>query len=68
MAVAGASTLQGVNGLPDRLRARDQIEDRGGVYGLTKQLRDKNPTSAYKKTVDAAVFFRSVNLIECREA
>jgi len=36
--VAGASTLAGINGLPDPLPPRDQFEERSGVAWLEKQL------------------------------
>jgi hypothetical protein len=64
--VAGASTLAGVNGLPDPLPARDQFEDRSGVAWLEEQLRSQNRTRKYKKTVDAEVFIRNLDLQECR--
>jgi hypothetical protein len=65
--VAGASTLAGVNGLPDPLPARDQFEDRGGAAWLEAQLRSKNKARKYKKTDDAEVFIRRLALQECRD-
>ena len=64
--VAGASTLAGVNGLPDPLPPRNQFEDRSGVAWLTSQLRAKDATRAYKKRIDAETFVRAMNLSECR--
>jgi hypothetical protein len=64
--VAGASTLAGVNGLPDSLPERDQFEDRSGVAWLTAQMRAKNASRAYKKRLDGAIFVQSMNLAECR--
>jgi Domain of unknown function (DUF4276) len=64
--VAGASTLAGVNDLPDPLPARDQFEDRSGAAWLDGQLRSRKRTRRYKKTVDAKVFVRAMDLAECR--
>jgi hypothetical protein len=64
--VAGASTLAGVNGLPDPLPARDQFEERSGAAWLEAQLRSRNQARKYKKTADADVFVRAMNLQECR--
>jgi hypothetical protein len=64
--VAGASTLAGVNGLPDPLPARDRFEDRSGAAWLESQLRSKNKARKYKKTDDAEVFIRAMALQECR--
>ncbi len=65
--VAGASTLAGINDLPNVLPARDQFEDRSGAAWLAAQLRSRNKTRKYKKTVDAERFIRAMNLQECRE-
>src|SRR5205823_1816550 len=65
--VAGASTLAGVNGLPDPLPPRDNFEDRSGVHWLEGQLRSKDRARKYKKTVDAKEFVRFVDLSECRQ-
>jgi hypothetical protein len=65
--VAGASTLAGVNDLPNPLPARDQFEDRSGVTWLEAQLRSKSMTRKYKKTADAEAFIRVMALQECRE-
>jgi hypothetical protein len=65
--VAGASTLAGVNDLPDPLPARDQFEDRSGAAWLETQLRSKNKARKYKKTVDAEAFVRVMALQECRD-
>ncbi len=64
--VAGASTLAGVNGLPNPLPPRDQFEDRSGVAWLETQLRSQNKARKYKKTADAEVFVRAMDLRECR--
>jgi hypothetical protein len=64
--VAGASTLAGVNDLPNPLPARDQFEDRSGAAWLEAQLRSKSKSRKYKKTVDADAFVRVMNLQECR--
>jgi hypothetical protein len=65
--VAGASTLAGVNDLPDPLPARDQFEERSGAAWLEAQLRSKNKSRKYKKTVDAEAFVRAMALQECRD-
>jgi hypothetical protein len=65
--VAGASTLAGVNGLPDPLPERDKFEDRRGVKWLEAQLRSQNKARKYKKTVDADAFVREMALQECRD-
>jgi hypothetical protein len=64
--VAGASTLAGVNDLPDLLPDRDQFEERTGAAWLEAQLRSKGKARKYKKTVDAEVFVRKLDLRECR--
>lgn len=64
--VAGASSLAGVNGLPDLLPARDQVEDRRGAAWLETQLRSVNKGRKYRKTDDAEVFIRAMALQECR--
>lgn len=64
--VAGASTLAGVNGLPNELPARDVFEEQNGASWLGAQLRQVNHARKYKKTVDAEVFFRAMALEECR--
>ncbi len=64
--VAGASTLAGVSGLPDPLPVRDQFEDRSGAAWIDNQLRSVKQNRAYKKTIDAQVFVRRMNLQECR--
>jgi hypothetical protein len=65
--VAGASTLAGVNGLPDTLPARDQFEERSGAAWLEAQLRSRNQARKYKKTADAEAFVRVMALQECRD-
>jgi hypothetical protein len=64
--VAGASTLAGLNGLPDPLPPNDSPEVGSGATWLEQQLRSKNKSRKYKKTVDAEVFVRAMNLSECR--
>jgi hypothetical protein len=68
--VAGASALEGVNGLPDNLKdklpARGQFEDRSGAAWLEAQLRSQNKTRKYSKTDDAKEFVREMALQECR--
>lgn len=65
--VAGASTLAGVNGLPDSLPARDLFEERSGVAWIVKQMQIRNPARKYKKTTDAKVFVQAIDLGECRQ-
>jgi Domain of unknown function (DUF4276) len=65
--VAGASTLAGVNDLPEPLPARDQFEDRSGVAWLEAQLRGRDKARKYKKKTDAAEFVRAMALQECRD-
>jgi uncharacterized protein DUF4276 len=64
--VGGASTLAGVNGLPNPLPARNQFEDGNGAAWLKAQLRTLNKRRTYKKTVDAKVFVQAIDLAECR--
>jgi hypothetical protein len=64
--VAGASTLAVVNGLPDPLPPRDRFEDHSGAAWLKEQLHSRNRARTYKKTADAEVFVRSMDLQECR--
>jgi hypothetical protein len=64
--VAGASTLGGVNGLPDPLQPPDNPEDRSGEAWLEQQLRSQERTRHYKKTADAAVFVGRMSLDQCR--
>jgi hypothetical protein len=65
--VAGASTLAGVNDLPNPLPAREKFEERSGAAWLDAQLRSQNKARKYKKTADAEPFVRTMNLQECRE-
>ncbi|MFO0842586.1 MAG: DUF4276 family protein [Gemmataceae bacterium] len=65
--VAEASSLAGVNGLPDALPARGQFEDRSGAAWLEAQLRSQNKARKYRKTDDAEVFVRGMALQECRD-
>jgi hypothetical protein len=67
--VAGASTLAGVNDLPNPLPVRDKFEDRSGAAWLDDQLRrnSKSKSRKYKKTVDAGPFVRAMALQECRD-
>lgn len=65
--VAGASTLGGVNGLPDPLPPRDRFEDRSGAAWLETQLRSQQSTRKYRKTADAEVFVRAMALQKCRD-
>lgn len=64
--VAGASTLGGINNLPNPLPARDQFEERSGAAWLDEQLRFVCKTRKYKKTVDTIEFINKMNLNECR--
>lgn len=64
--VAGASTLAGVNELPDPLPTRDQFEERSGKAWLDHQIRVRNPRRKYSETVDAKEFVAAMNLAECR--
>jgi len=64
--VGGASTLAGVNGLPDPLPERSQFEECSGAAWLEAQLRKKNKARKYKKTADAEIFVRFMNVAECR--
>lgn len=65
--VAGASTLAGVNGLPNPLPTRDRFEDHNGAAWLETQLRSQNQARKYKKTADAETFIRAMALQECRD-
>ena len=64
--VAGASTLAGVNGLPDALQPPDNPEDLNGAAWLKQQLRSRNRKRKYAKTVDAEEFVRQMSLEQCR--
>jgi hypothetical protein len=65
--VGGASTLAGVNELPNSLPARDQFEDRSGAKWLDDQLRTQDKSRKYNKVIDAQLFVRTMNLQECRD-
>lgn len=65
--VAGASTLAGVNGLPETLPTRPTPEVGSGANWLEKQIRNKDRTKTYKKTVDATKFVSEMDLSECRD-
>ncbi len=65
--VAGASTLAGVNDLPDPLPARGHFEDHSGAAWLETQLRSQSKSRKYKKTADAEAFIRTMDLQECRD-
>jgi Domain of unknown function (DUF4276) len=65
--MGGASRLAGVNGMPKILPERDRFEERSGAAWLQKQLREKNRARAYKKTIDAKIFVKAMDLAECRQ-
>ena len=65
--VAGASTLAGVNGLPNPLPRRHDFEGHNGAAWLDEQMRSQRPPRKYRKTIDAIVFVRAMDLRECRE-
>lgn len=65
--VAGATTLAGVNGLPDPLDPPDDPENHNGASWLEQQLRSQKQTRRYEKTVDAAVFVQKISLEHCRD-
>lgn len=65
--VAGASTLAGVNGLPDPLPIQDDPEERSGAGWLEEQFRLKDRTRKYTKTADAPAFARAMDLEGCRK-
>ncbi len=64
--VAGASSLGGVNGLPNPLPTCDDSEAFDGAAWLNEQLRTVKRARKYKKTTDAEVFIRSMNVRDCR--
>jgi hypothetical protein len=64
--VAGASSLEGINGLPKPLPSRDRFEDCSGVKWLKDQLRKQSPNRSYRKATDAKEFIRHIDLSECR--
>jgi len=64
--VAGASTLGGINNLPNPLPVRGLFELRSGAAWLDEQLRSVNKTRKYKKVIDARDFINSMDLNECR--
>lgn len=64
--VAGASTLAGINGLPNPLPDRDRFEDCNGAAWLEDQLRSQDKARKYKKTADAKPFVCAMKLQECR--
>jgi hypothetical protein len=65
--VAGASTLGGVNGLPDPLPPRDRFEDRSWAAWLEEQIRSQNRARKYRKKEDSPAFVRAMALQECRD-
>ncbi|MDY3556108.1 DUF4276 family protein [Gemmata sp. JC717] len=65
--VAGASALASVNELPESLPPRPTPENGSGASWLDHQLRQRNKGRKYKKTVDAEVFVRAMDLHECRD-
>jgi hypothetical protein len=64
--VAGASTLAGVNGLPNSLQLPDDPETCHGAGWLGQQLRSRKRTRRYEKTVDALAFVQGMSLEQCR--
>jgi hypothetical protein len=65
--VGGASTLAGVNELPNPLPTRENFEELVGAKWLDDQLRGQNRTRKYKKLEDAEPFIRKMDLGECRQ-
>jgi hypothetical protein len=65
--VGGASTLAGVNGLPNPLPEQKDFEERSEASWIDNQFRSQNLTRKYEKTADAEVFIREMKLEECRE-
>ncbi|HJZ94384.1 MAG TPA: DUF4276 family protein [Gemmataceae bacterium] len=64
--VAGSSTLVGANGLPDDLKPPEDIEGLSGAGWLDEQLRSRDRTRKYKKTVDAKEFVQAMDLAGCQ--
>ena len=63
---AAASSLAGVNGLPQDLSTPEVPETGSGAGWLDKQLRRVCQTRKYKKVVDALVFVEKMDLRLCR--
>jgi Domain of unknown function (DUF4276) len=64
--VAGAASLQGVNGLLAAAPIPEHAEEQSGVAWLKKQLATSDRSRSYSKVTDAKIFFRDINLAECR--
>jgi len=64
--VAGATALGGVNGLPSSLPTSADYEAFDGAGWLNERLRSVNSARKYKKTTDAEIFIRCMNLADCR--
>lgn len=65
--VAGASTLAGINDLPDSLPTRDHPENGSGKGWLKARFGPPNLGRTYKETVDAKVFVEKMDLRECHQ-
>jgi hypothetical protein len=66
--IAGASTLGGINGLPNSLQLPDNPEEHSGAAWLDQQIRSRNSARKYEKTTDAAAFVKKMNLTQCRSS
>jgi hypothetical protein len=64
--IAGAGTLAKVNGLPEAIPERDKPEDLSGAAWLESQLRSVKSNRKYKKTEDAKVFVKAMDIVECQ--
>jgi hypothetical protein len=65
--VAGASTLAGVNGLPNPLPDRERVEEQNGWRWFDDQFRGEKGLRKYKKKEDAKVFVQFFSPQECRD-
>ena len=64
---AAATSLAGVNGLPEDLTIPANPEDGSGDTWLTRQMQRKDRRSKYTKPADAVELAKRMNLLQCRE-
>jgi len=64
--VGGACSLASINGLPNAIPLRTDVENLRGSSWLERQLRLVDRTRSYRKTIDAKEFVQRLDLHECR--
>lgn len=65
--VAGASTLANINGLPDVIPDRHDVEKLKGSNWLDREIRKVNRNRKYRKTTDPLEFVRNMDIDEAKE-